>query len=109
MLAQHQIMYRGEVVAGEILFVMGNTEMRTHHIHVVKWKDTLWNPYINFRDYLNAFPEKAKLYDTCKQNLAKQFTHNRKNYTAGKEETIQRLLAEASTWKANLLKTGNYK
>lgn len=58
MLAQHQIMYRGEVVAGEILFVMGNTEMRTHHIHVVKWKDTLWNQYINFRDYLNAFPER---------------------------------------------------
>ena len=32
-----------------------------------------------------------------------------KNYTGGKEETIQRLLAEAGTWKANLLKTGNYK
>lgn len=26
MLTQHQIMYRGEVVAGEILFVMGNTD-----------------------------------------------------------------------------------
>ena len=92
-------MFRGEVVAGEVLFVMGNDTVRTHHIHVTKWNGTQWNHYIDFRDYLNACPEKAMLYDTCKRNLAIQFSNDRKRYTAGKEEVIQRLLAEAKIWK----------
>lgn len=33
-----------------------------------------WNNYIDFRNYLNAFPEKAMKYDECKQNLAKKFS-----------------------------------
>ena len=55
--------------------------------------------YINFRDYLNECPEKAILYDTCKQKLAMQFSNDRKSYTAGKEKIIQRLLAEAKLWR----------
>lgn len=98
-LERHHIMFRGEVVAGEVLFVMGNDTVRTHHIHVTKWNGTQWNHYIDFRDYLNACPEKAMLYDTCKRNLAIQFSNDRKRYTAGKEEVIQRLLAEAKIWK----------
>ena len=73
--------------------------MRTHHIHVVKWRGPEWENYINFRDYLNAQPEKAMLYDFYKHKLASQFSDNRRNYTAGKEEIIQQLLAEASIWK----------
>ncbi len=98
-LKQHNIIYRGEVVAGEVLFVMGDDDIRTHHIHIVQWNGAAWNNYINFRDYLNAYPEKAMMYDTCKQKLAMQFSNDRKSYTAGKEEMIQRLLAEASRWK----------
>ena len=48
------------------MFVIGSDEVRTHHIHIVRWNGTEWNNYINFRDYLNAYPEKAVLYDTCK-------------------------------------------
>ena len=83
---------------------MGNFEKdtRTHHIHVVKWNGTEWNNYINFRDYLNSHPEKAMLYDTCKKKLASQFSDNRKSYTAGKQELIERLLKEAYIWKAGL-------
>ena len=35
---------------------MGDMEkdIRTHHIHVVKWNGTEWKNYIRFRDYLNA-------------------------------------------------------
>ena len=99
MLRQHHIIFRGEAVAGEVLFVMGDHDIRTHHIHVVKWNGREWNNYINFRDYLNAFPEKAKMYDSCKQKLAMQFSNDRKSYTAGKQELIERLLAEAGIWR----------
>ena len=33
---------------------------------------------------LVAYPEKAVLYDTCKQRLAMRFSNDRKKYTAGK-------------------------
>lgn len=99
-LKQHNIIFRGEIIAGEVLFVMGDDEIRTHHIHIATWNGTAWNNYINFRDYLNAYPEKAILYNTCKQKLAMQFSNDRKSYTAGKEKIIQRLLAEAGIWKS---------
>lgn len=97
-LKQHDIIFRGEIIAGEILFVIGDDDVRTHHIHIVKWNGTEWNNYINFRDYLNARPEKAMIYDTCKQKLAVRFSNDRKSYTAGKEEIIKQLLEEASVW-----------
>jgi len=102
LLKQHNFIYRGEDVAGQILFVMGNfkDDTRTHHIHVVKWRGEEWNNYINFRDYLNTHPEKAMLYDKCKKKLAAQFSHDRKSYTAGKQELIDCLLKEAGNWKS---------
>ena len=59
-LKESGFIFRGEDVPGQVLFVKGNFEedLRTHHIHVVKWNGSEWNNYINFRDYLNAFPEK---------------------------------------------------
>lgn len=47
---------------------MGDFEndTRTHRIHVVKWNGTERNNYVKFRDYLNAYPEKAMIYDNCK-------------------------------------------
>ena len=93
-LNQNNIIFRGEVIAGEILFVIGDDEIRTHHIHIVKW-----NNYINFRDFLNAHPEKAMLYDSLKQKLSMQFSNDRTKYTAGKEEIIQHFLTESRIWK----------
>ena len=59
-LKESGFIFRGEDVPGQVLFVKGNFEedLQTHHIHVVKWNGSEWNNYINFRDYLNAFPEK---------------------------------------------------
>ena len=69
------IVYRKQDVEGQILFVMGDfaNDFRTHHIHVVEWGSAEWNNYINFRDYLNEFSEKAKIYDALKCSLAQQF------------------------------------
>ena len=80
-----------------MLLVVGDFEndIRTHHIHVVMWEKSEWNNYICFRDYLNAFPEKAKLYDECKQKLAMRFPNDRKSYTSGKNELISMFLKEA--------------
>ena len=43
LLKRHDIVFRGEDVAGELLFVMGDFEKdtRTHHIHVVEWTKSL--------------------------------------------------------------------
>ena len=61
LLKQHDIVFRGEDVAGQLLFVMGDFEKdtRTHHIHVVRWNGAEWNNYINFRDYLNRLLKEA--------------------------------------------------
>lgn len=101
LLEEHGFVFRGEDVARQILFVMGDFEKdtRTHHIHAVKWNGTEWNNYINFRDYLNCRPDKASLYDACKKKLALQFSNDRKSYTAGKQELIERLLKEAYEWR----------
>ena len=95
------VLYRGEDHPSQQLFVMGNDErdIRTHHIHVVPWKGLAWNHYIAFRDYLNAFPEKAREYDALKRSLAARFADDRPRYTAGKQALIDRLLLEAETWK----------
>lgn len=100
-LKRRGITFRGEMVAGEAFYVMESQGLRTHHIHVVKWKGSQWENYLNFRDYLNACPEKARQYDARKQELAARFSQDRKSYTAGKEKLIQRLLAEAAQWRAS--------
>ena len=51
LLEEHSLIFRGEDVAGQMLFVMGDFEKdtRTHHIHAVKWNGTEWKNYINFQ------------------------------------------------------------
>ncbi len=104
LLKQHDFVFHGEDVEGQLLFAMGDFEKdtRTHHIHVVKWNGAEWNNYINFRDYLNCHPDKAMLYDDCKKKLALQFPDDRRSYTAGKQELIECLLKEAQVWRAVL-------
>ena len=101
-LKQNGFVFRGEDVPGQVLLVVGDFEndVRTHHIHVVKWKGSQWENYIHFRDYLNAFPEKAMAYDDCKRKLAAQFPNDRRSYTAGKQALIESLLQEAGVWRS---------
>ena len=100
-LGKNGLIFRGEDVPNQVLFVIGDFEkdFRTHHIHVVKWNGTEWNNYINFRDYLNAFPEKARIYDELKQELAIRFPKERRQYTEGKQQLIDKLLKEAGLWR----------
>lgn len=97
-LAENGIVFSGEDIPGQLLFVMGDFERdtRTHHIHVVEWNGAAWNDYIGFRNYLNTFPDKAEQYDKLKQRLAAEFAGDRAGYTKGKQKLIQQLLMEAS-------------
>ena len=58
LLEENGIIFSKEDVERQLLFVIGDFEkdIRTHHIHFVEWDSAEWNNYINFRDYLNAFP-----------------------------------------------------
>ena len=95
------IVFRGQDVPGQLLFAAGDfqRDIRTHHIHVVKWASKAWNNYVDFRDYLNTCQGKAELYNALKLELAKKFPHDRKAYTDGKKEMIDSLLKEAHDWR----------
>jgi len=103
LLGQHGIIYRKEDVKEQLLFVIGDFErdIRTHHIHIVEWNSVAWNNYLNFRDYLNAFPDCAKEYDALKKELVLKFADDRANYTAGKQELIEGLLKQARLWRSS--------
>lgn len=100
-LTQNGIYYRKEETTGQLLYLMGNLEngVKTHHIHIVEYDSANWRNYLNFRDYLNKFPEKAKLYNDLKQELAEKYTYERKLYTAGKKDLVEMLLKEAEEWR----------
>ena len=72
LLGENGIIFRKEDVKEQLLFVIGDfeKEIRTHHIHIVEWNSVAWNNYINFRDYLNTFPEYAKEYYDLKNKLS---------------------------------------
>ena len=104
LLKKNNIIFRGEDVENQLLFIMGNLEedINTHHIHIVIYNEKNWIDYINFRDYLNNFEDKALIYDNLKQKLSKEFPYNRKIYTEKKNEFINEILKEANEWKLNL-------
>lgn len=100
-LEKNGIVFRGQDVQDQLLFVAGDfgQDTRTHHIHVVKMGSEAWCNYLNFRDYLNTHPDKAGLYDALKLELAEKFPDDRKAYTAGKKAMVDRLLKEAHDWR----------
>ena len=94
-LAGYGIMYRGSDVPDQILFIIGEGNIRTHHIHIVKWQGKAWNNYILFRDYMNSHPEKAAEYEKLKKQLASSFPDDRMAYTEGKAGFIEKIITEA--------------
>lgn len=58
---------------------------KVYHLHVKPSGD--WDE-LYFRDYLQDTPNVARQYEMLKQNLLKQFEHNRDAYTDAKSEFI---------------------
>ena len=93
-LQKEGIFYRGSDVEDQILYVMGDMEkdIRTHHIHIVKWNGTEWKKYIHFRDYLNDNENMALQYQRVKEELESKYADNRGLYTKGKKDIIDIIL-----------------
>ncbi len=104
-LEKAEIVFRFDERPEQLLFVMGDFEKDTRslHIHVVLYGSDEWNNYINFRDYLNTHIAAAKEYEAVKLRLAEQYPDDRIAYTDGKQEVIDKLLAEARVWKIKQL------
>ena len=95
-LEKEGIFYRGSDVEHQVLYVMGDMEadIRTHHIHIVKWNGTEWKNYIHFRDYLNANENVALQYEKLKEELESKYADDRVAYTKGKQNMINKILGK---------------
>ena len=95
-LRQVGIFYRGSDVEHKVLYVMGDMEadIRTHHIHIVKWNGTEWKNYIHFRDYLNANENMALQYEKLKEEMERKYADDRVAYTNGKQNMINKILGK---------------
>jgi GrpB-like predicted nucleotidyltransferase (UPF0157 family) len=87
--------YRGD--AGEDggrVFVMDDAPWhRVAHAHGVPFGSAQWVRYLQLRDLLRQSAAARQTYAEAKQRLAARFPDGRREYTAGKGPTVQRLLA----------------
>ncbi len=97
--------YRPGSMEGQLLFAGGSFyngtgEEQTHFIHVVPAGGKAWRDYLNFRDYMNAFPAAAKAYEALKERLVREkpVDPGRAHYLAGKHAFIVAALRKASVW-----------
>lgn len=100
-LSDNGIVYRRQDVPGQHLYRCGDLEndIVTHFIHVVISDSEAWHNYINFRDYLNSYPEEARSYERLKKELCSRFPRDRESYVKGKSGLVTELLAKAHSWR----------
>lgn len=85
--------------SGDLLYVIeGEDSVRTHQIHILEIDSEQWRNYVDFRDYMNLFPEKAKEYEALKERLARDCGDVQTVYTDGKREYMQQMLAKAKAF-----------
>ena len=96
LLEEERYEYRGEQgIPDRHLFVNGDEESRTHHIHVMVNTSYEWQKHILFRDYLIRHPSEAKEYSELKKKLADKYEFDREKYTDGKEDFILKIIEKA--------------
>ena len=101
-LAENGFIFRGQDHPEQYLYVCGDSDFRTHHIHVVIHDSEAWNNYVDMRDYLNCHRDDAQAYSELKASLAKQYPGDRETYTAMKGEMIREILTEARRWRESM-------
>ena len=84
----------------QVFFSAGDfqQDIRTHHIHVVRYNSMEWLNYLNFTAYLNSHPSVARRYEQVKESLLNRFSNDRNAYTEGKAVFIQHTLRKAMVW-----------
>jgi len=64
---------------------------RTHHVHVTEPAGEMWEPRLQFRDYLRRHREEASRYEQLKRHLAVQHRIDREAYTSAKEDFVDEI------------------
>jgi GrpB-like predicted nucleotidyltransferase (UPF0157 family) len=77
---------------GNILFVKGPEEHRTHYLKLTELASDFWTEHLLFRDFLISHPEYRKEYEDLKTTLLETYKGDRKPYTEGKEVFINKIL-----------------
>ncbi len=86
--------YKGEFgLPGREFYVLGAPA--TAHVHLVQHGGHFWRLNALFRDYLRSNEAARQRYLDVKRDLAERFADDRPSYTAGKNDIITELLAEA--------------
>ena len=101
-LEDNGFIFRGQDIPQQYLYVCGDEDSRTHHIHTVIYGSEPWNNYINLRDYLNCHKVEAQAYSELKEKLARQYPDDRNRYTELKSGLISEILSKARDWKIKL-------
>jgi len=83
----------GEYVPGE-----KNMKVLTHYIKIKKKDSQEWNNLVNFRDYMNTFPNAASKYEALKMELAEKYKDDYRSYHQGKTSFIIEMIATANRW-----------
>ena len=98
-LEENGFIFRGQVHPLQYLYICGDNDIRTHHVHAVIYDSEEWNNYVDVRDYLNCHKKDAEAYSKLKESLAKQYSEDRGTYTASKSEFIGEIIAKARYWR----------
>lgn len=78
----------------EILIRKGPESNRTHFIHVIEINGERYRKTVKIAEILRQDASLRAEYATLKQSLAAQFPHNRKAYSAGKAEFLEKIYRE---------------
>lgn len=82
--------------SSDLLYVLQTEDqVRTHQVHILIFDSLQWHNYVDLRDYMNAFPDKAREYEALKLRLAAECNNVQTAYTDGKHDYMEKTLAEA--------------
>ena len=84
--------YRGQDHPDQHLYICGQDDFITHHIHAVIYDSDTWHNYLNIRDYLNTHIEDALAYEKLKKQLCEKYPNDRKTYTSNKAPFIEGII-----------------
>ena len=80
-------------------FFQKRIDKRTHHVHMFEAGSIEIERHRLFVAFMNSHPNKAKEYQTLKENLCSLFDKDPKTYTEGKSNYIKNIDSEAYSWK----------
>ncbi len=83
-----------DVFPNRRFFIKNTNQMRSHHIHMVKFGSDFWKTHLRFRDILRSNPEIRKDYFDLKLRLAQLDWESSNDYADAKSDFIQQVLGK---------------